>query len=193
MFDSYSTQELGIYSGYGQSEADAQIADQAQKLYDQARSRNWLDKLWLALRGRSRRLLDLTVVQAAWTGLDHHSLGIRKVPIGRIRGSFNEGRCRDFDVDFRPLKTYNQTRWLGVATAWLRGVKLPPVSLIQVGEIYFLEDGHHRVSVARALGQMEIEAVVTVWQVVGPLPWQEPVSQPLPNKRTSLTPKQAKI
>lgn len=193
MLDIYSTQELGNWPSYGQAEGDAQVADQARKLYHQARGRNWLDKVRSALRGRSRRLLDLTVVQATWTGLGHRSLGIQRVPIDQIRGSANEGRCRDFDADFRPLKTHNQARWLGVAAAWLRGVKLPPVSLIQVGEIYFLEDGHHRVSVARALGQVEIEALVTVWQVAGPLPWQELVSQPRPNKRTSPIPEQAKV
>jgi hypothetical protein len=47
---------------------------------------------------------------------------------------------------------------------------LPPVVLVQVGDVYFVRDGHHRISVARALGQLDIEAEVTVWQVSGPLP-----------------------
>ena len=64
---------------------------------------------------------------------------------------------------------------------------LPPVSLAQVGDIYFVKDGHHRISVARALGQKAIEAKVVVWQVEGSLPWEaatrapgcEPAGQPL--------------
>jgi hypothetical protein len=46
------------------------------------------------------------------------------------------------------------------------------VKLIRVEEIYFVRDGHHRISVARALGQRTIEAQVVVWQVSGPLPWE---------------------
>jgi hypothetical protein len=46
------------------------------------------------------------------------------------------------------------------------------VELIQIGEVYFVQDGHHRISVARALGQRTIEAQVVVWQVSGPLPWE---------------------
>ena len=44
-----------------------------------------------------------------------------------------------------------------------------------VGElqpVYFVRDGHHRISVARARGQRAIDAVVTVWDVAGPLPWE---------------------
>jgi hypothetical protein len=49
---------------------------------------------------------------------------------------------------------------------------LPPVVLVQVGDIYFVRDGHHRISVARALGQLNIDARVTVWEVNGPLLWE---------------------
>jgi hypothetical protein len=63
---------------------------------------------------------------------------------------------------------------LGIATARQRGKPLPPVELIQVGDVYFVRDGHHRISVARALGQRDIGAEVMVWQVAGPLPWEQP-------------------
>ena len=55
-------------------------------------------------------------------------------------------------------------RWLGVARAALRGEHLPPVDLIRAGDVYYVRDGHHRISVARALGQREIDARVTVWE-----------------------------
>lgn len=90
--------------------------------------------------------------------------------IERILGS--EGRSSDFDRDFNPLRDHNKGRWLGVAAARQRGKPLPPVALIQVGDVYFVQDGHHRISVARALGQWAIEASVVVWQVDGPLPWE---------------------
>jgi len=52
------------------------------------------------------------------------------------------------------------------------------VELIQVGDVYFVRDGHHRISVARALGQRDVEAEVTLWQVTGPLPWEQPTTVP---------------
>ena len=55
-------------------------------------------------------------------------------------------------------------RWTAVFDLWQRGLTLPPVDLIHVDEMYFVRDGHHRVSVARALGQKYIEAVVTEWK-----------------------------
>jgi hypothetical protein len=94
------------------------------------------------------------------------------VPIRQIRGS--EGRSRYFDCDFNPLYDEARGRWLNIARARQQGKNLPPVVLVQVGDIYFVRDGHHRISVARALGQLYIEARVTVWQVIGPLPWDAP-------------------
>jgi hypothetical protein len=90
------------------------------------------------------------------------------VPIGQIRGSSSHSRCYDFDADFRPLNPHNQARWLRLAAARGRGVKFPPVALIKVEETYFVKDGHHRISLARALGEREIEADVTIWQVAEP-------------------------
>jgi hypothetical protein len=71
-----------------------------------------------------------------------------------IRGS--ESRSSDFDRDFNPLHDHNRRRWLNVAAARQRGKALPLVKLIQVGDVYFVRDGHHRISVARALGQRSI-------------------------------------
>ena len=71
---------------------------------------------------------------------------------------------------------------MNVATARTMRAILPPVELIQIGDIYFVRDGHHRVSVARAMGQEHIEAEVTLWKVEGELPWERTAtaSRPLP-------------
>jgi len=103
------------------------------------------------------------------------------VAIAQICGS--EGRAADFDRDFNPLQDHTRDRWLGIAEAYQRGRYLPPVALIQVGDHYFVRDGHHRISVARALGQQAIEATVEVWQVDQPLPWEQ-LSQALSGKRS---------
>lgn len=78
------------------------------------------------------------------------------VPLHRIVGS--EGRTEDFDANFNPLKLHNRERWIGVAAARRTGVALPAVELVQIGNEYYVRDGHHRISVAKAMGQMEIEA-----------------------------------
>ena len=49
---------------------------------------------------------------------------------------------------------------------------MPPVALIQVGDCYFVRDGHHRISVAKALGQKAIDATVEIWQVCGTPSWE---------------------
>ena len=52
-------------------------------------------------------------------------------------------------------------RWERIAAARRRGEALPPISLYRVGDLYFVRDGHHRVSVARAMGDTVIDAYVT--------------------------------
>lgn len=130
------------------------------------------EKMWSSLTGGSRRLLDLNAVQANCILVNYSYIGLQTIALRQIRGSASAGRCCDFDANFRPLRDHNESRWAGVSTARQRGVKLPPVSLVQVGEMYFVEDGHHRISVAKARGEKTIEAEVVVWQVTGVLPWE---------------------
>ena len=122
-----------------------------------------LAKLPCLLTERDHRLLHLDTHRDQVGVRGEHYAGVRTVPIDRIRGS--EGRCADFDSRFRPIKTHNRERWLGIAVARQEGVILPLVELVQVGDIYFVRDGNHRISVARAWGQQEIDALVTVWEV----------------------------
>lgn len=90
--------------------------------------------------------------------LDYQKL----VPVEKIRGSINRGN--DFDADFHPLQEYTKDRWVNIALAYSSDQALPPVDLVEVGDVYFVNDGHHRISVAKMLGQREIEAEVTVWR-----------------------------
>ncbi len=143
-----------------------------KRLYAHARNQAWRGQLRSVLTRHPSDLLSLAEINASGTLSTRRYVGIQKVPIDHIRGS--QGRTYDFDRDFYPLQDHNKERWLRVAGARQRGKSLPPVNLIQVGSIYFVEDGHHRVSVARALREQDIEATVTVWQVAGPLPWETP-------------------
>jgi hypothetical protein len=150
-------------------------------LYASARRAGRARQIWAKLRCQQNQLLDLTTMAATCAIGDRRAAGTRIVPIQQIRGS--EGRCEDFDAAFHPLKAHTEDRWLSVAKANLRGRGLPPVELIQVGEVYFVRDGHHRISVAAALGQQEIDAVVTVWQVTVPAQAQRAdVERPQPHQ-----------
>jgi len=136
-------------------------------LYNEALVRGQWGLLWAYLTGRPRALLSLEDVLRSSTVQAVISAKTRMVPIAQIDGS--ENRYADFDSKFNPLNDHNRDRWLNIARAWQRGINLPLVTLIQVGDHYFVRDGHHRISVARALGLDVVEATVEVWIVDKPL------------------------
>jgi hypothetical protein len=78
--------------------------------------------------------------------------------VDQIVGSLN--RYQDFDRVFLPKSDQLERRWTSVNRAFYQDVSLPPVVLYKVGQVYFVVDGHHRVSVAREQGQVFIEAEV---------------------------------
>lgn len=157
MFQQLSDFQMGKNS-YRQLGDDAWERQTAQRKYDSARRKAWFYRLQATFRHDSRRLYDLSAVKAVQ---QQHYRGTQTVSLDEIRGS--ENRTREFDIDFYPVEGYIEERWISVAAALLRGIQLPPVELIKVGDMYYVRDGHHRISVARALGWKSIDAVVTEW------------------------------
>ena len=95
------------------------------------------------------------------------SLGLQVIELDSIVGTVDRGR--DFDRSFRPTSGRVRSRWEGIATAQRRGKSMPPIDVYRIGELHFVKDGHHRVSVARAMGHDTIDAYVTqVITEVGP-------------------------
>jgi hypothetical protein len=86
-------------------------------------------------------------------------LGLQVIPLDSIVGSVD--RTRDFDRWFRPRSGRSRERWERLARAQRRGEAIPPIDVYRVGELHFVKDGHHRVSVAHALGFRSIDAFVT--------------------------------
>jgi hypothetical protein len=78
------------------------------------------------------------------------------VPIRQIKGSL--GRSEDFDANFNPLNERSRSRWMSIATAVRMGTPMPAIELVQVGDAYYVRDGHHRISVAKSMDQEAIEA-----------------------------------
>jgi hypothetical protein len=85
--------------------------------------------------------------------------GVRAIPLDAITATVEPSRADVFDCAWRPGRSA-RTRWQRVWLAESRGVVLPPVSVVAVGDEYAIRDGHHRVSVARARGALSIDAVV---------------------------------
>jgi hypothetical protein len=116
-------------------------------------------------------LYDLESIRSAAVIHGSFYAGIKVISISDIIGT--EGRVTDFDVNFHPIDERSRERWVNMALANINHVPLPPIKVTQVGDKYFVQDGHHRISVAHALGQAAMDAEVVVWKVHSTLPWQK--------------------
>ena len=126
--------------------------------FERAHNRAAFDDLLAVLTRRPNDLPRLDEARRGLAATGELYRGVRTVPVERIVGTAE--RPRDFDRAFRPRRAAAAARWQNVARAHYEGRELPPVRLYQVGDEYFVSDGHHRVSVARALGRAFLEAEV---------------------------------
>jgi hypothetical protein len=86
-------------------------------------------------------------------------LGLQTIPLDSIVGTVD--RSREFDRRFRPKSRRLRQRWERIDKAMREGQAMPPIDVYRIGELHFVRDGHHRVSVGRALGLEVIDAYVT--------------------------------
>jgi hypothetical protein len=86
-------------------------------------------------------------------------LGLQVIPLDSIVGTVD--RSGEFDRSFRPTSPRVRERWQRINLAQRKGESMPPIDVYRIGELHFVKDGHHRVSVARAFGHHDIEAFVT--------------------------------
>jgi hypothetical protein len=131
---------------------------EALELYFHMASSGKVHRTLNFLQHKSRKLLDLESSKSPTCEQNRHYTGLQSIAIDQIKGT--EGREGDFDDSFYPLHDRLLSRWMGVAAARLSGKELPPVELIEVGGIYYVQDGHHRISVAKALGENYVDAEV---------------------------------
>ena len=136
------------------------IDEQVDADFTRARRRSFVRRMKARLRGdpSSTSSLSFEEVRKALGATNKFRLGRRVVPVERVVGSV--GRYRDFDQTFLPAKASVEEKWKRIDRAFHRGKELPPVVLYKVGEAYFVEDGNHRVSVARYQGVDWIDAEV---------------------------------
>ncbi len=84
--------------------------------------------------------------------------GVKTIPITSIVGS--EDRFGDFDNEFFPKSLHLKARWESIDRARLQDIILPPITVYELGGLYFVRDGNHRVSVAKSQGVEYIDAEV---------------------------------
>ena len=131
-----------------------------------ARRRADMEQLLARLTGKSADLLCYGEVRDLLKAKPRAHLGYQEVPLPAIVGSVE--RCSDYTRNFLPLKDSDQQRWTGIQEATAGSQGLPPIRVYQVGEVYFVLDGHHRVSVARQRGQASLQAYVI--EIESPVP-----------------------
>jgi hypothetical protein len=123
---------------------------------------------WLLRRpAECRRLPVLEQALGAAPPASRRAAGLRAIPLDSIVGTAECAKARAFDRSFRPPPS-SRHRWERLWMASRRGASLPPISVYRLGEEHFVGDGHHRVSVARALGMAAIDAEVI--ELGGPRP-----------------------
>jgi hypothetical protein len=134
--------------------------EQSDRDFSRARRRAFLRRIGAYLRRDpgSNKLLSFEEVKGALGAISQVYIGRREVPVSKIVGSV--GRHRDFDRAFLPSKPDLGTRWRRIDEIMHRDEELPPVSLYKIGDAYFVQDGNHRVSVARQQGVEMIDAEV---------------------------------
>jgi hypothetical protein len=135
-----------------------QYSEQARADFQRARFKAFVNRLWGTLSGQPTTLLSYDDVKAKLHIGGPIYRGVQTVRVEQIAGSLN--RYHEFDRVFLPASDKLAARWQSVNRAFYQEISLPPVVLYKVGQVYFVVDGHHRVSVARGQGQIFIEAEV---------------------------------
>jgi len=134
------------------------FSEQAQADFSRARWKVFVRDVLASLKGEKNTLLSYDEVKEKLHIGGPIYRGVRTIRVSQIVGSLN--RYHEFDAAFLPKNNENANRWQSVDRAFYQEVSLPPVVLYKVGEVYFVVDGHHRVSVAREQGAEFIDAEV---------------------------------
>ena len=133
----------------------------AQYDFSRARRRRALARLSARLRRADDvdHILPFEEVVQALGRVGERRLGEQTIPLDSIVGTVD--RAREFDRAFRPTSQRVRERWERINLAQRTGKAMPPIDVYRIGDMHFVKDGHHRVSVARALGHTDINAYVT--------------------------------
>lgn len=145
------------------------LTPESNEEFSRARQRAFIEE-WLSFfRGRSNNLLPFEEIKQNLQLQDAAYKGLQEIELDKIVGS--TGRYRDFTRTFLPKNSTTEERWRRVDAVAHSGEGFPPIEVYQVGDVYFVRDGNHRVSVARAHSAKTIEAYVIEYKTpvsIGP-------------------------
>lgn len=137
---------------------DNMINSQASDDFNRARNKARFTNIFNIISTEKKELLSYYDVKNMAKPKTQTYRGMKVVPIAKIIGS--EGRYKDFSKAFLPRKEHLRHRWESIDRAHLTDIILPPISLFKIGDVYFVRDGNHRVSVAKMQGSLAIDAEV---------------------------------
>jgi hypothetical protein len=135
-----------------------QLSERVRSDFSRARFKAFLNKVWGAISGHPTNLLSYDDIKERLHIGGPIYRGVQTIHIEQIVGSLN--RYHQFDRAFLPIQDETSSRWQNVDRAFYEDIYLPPIVLYKVGQVFFVVDGHHRVSVARKQGQEFIEAEI---------------------------------
>jgi len=127
--------------------------------FNRARNRATLSRIQHFLNADKDKLLSFNDVKEILKPKNEVYRGMQAVPISKIVGS--EGRYRDFTKYFLPRREFLRHRWQNIDLLQIRDIPLPAIQLYEIGGVYFVRDGNHRVSVVGSQGGEAIDAEVT--------------------------------
>lgn len=130
----------------------------AREDFEQAYRRGFWRAVSAWFSKRDNELLPYDEVRKHLAHHSEHYIGMHQIPVDRIVGSVS--RYNDFDRAFLPRRTHTRGRWESIDRAHLTDIILPPIQVYKIGDVYFVRDGNHRVSVARERGQAFIDAEI---------------------------------
>lgn len=137
---------------------DELIKKKVSKDFDLARVKVFFSDMFSFLKKEGNELLSFEVVKKAVKPMNQVYQGVKAIPIENIKGS--EGRYKDFDKQFLPRQSNTRGRWENIGTAHYKDIELPAIQVYKIGDVYFVRDGNHRVSVAKEKGKKFIDAEI---------------------------------
>lgn len=135
---------------------------QAEEDFAKARNKAFFNEIQHLLSPEEASLISLNDVKQLVKANNETYIGMKTIPIDKIVGS--EGRYKDFDNHFLPKNSFMRNRWEHVDEAAIQFIDLPPIKVYELAGLYFVRDGNHRVSVAKARGTEFIDAEVVSLQ-----------------------------
>lgn len=135
---------------------------EAESDFARARNKALFNEIQHLLTPEEAAMISLKAVRKVIKTQSETYIGMKVIPINKIVGS--EGRYRDFDNQFFPKRSIIKERWEHVDEAVIKDIVLPPIKVYELGGLYFVRDGNHRVSVAKSKGVEFIDAEVVSLQ-----------------------------